>query len=134
MAGTILVVDDSEADVKPLLLAFAQVRIENPVHVCHDGEAALEYLASTDFVRPLPRLILLGTNLSGMSGFDVLTRIKEHPTWRHITTIMFCASSTRKEDAKRADQLGADGFLTKPKTVKELRAMVQSFPAKWMGK
>jgi two-component system, OmpR family, response regulator len=62
---------------------------------------------------PSPDVILLDVNLPDISGFDVLTRIRQHPILKSIPVIMLTAQSTR-QDVLRGLAGGADGYITKP--------------------
>lgn len=62
---------------------------------------------------PLPDLILLDVVLPDVDGFDVLERIREHPTLRSTPVVMLTAESTR-DAVLRGLLLGADGYVTKP--------------------
>lgn len=62
---------------------------------------------------PLPDLILLDVMLAGASGFDILQRLRGHPTLKQIPVIMVTVMSARK-DVIRALAADANGYITKP--------------------
>lgn len=62
---------------------------------------------------PLPHLVLLDVLLPDANGFDVLNRIRQHPTLRHIPVMMLTSLNERK-DVTRGLALGANGYITKP--------------------
>ena len=126
---TILVVDDSENDITLLQRAFDQEGVKNDVHVCKGGAEALDYLSHTS---TLPRLMLLDINMPAMNGFEVLRRVKGHPQWRQIITVIF-TTSMQPPDKARADELGADSFLTKPMNNDDLRMVVRHFLKEWLS-
>src|SRR5687767_15171364 len=107
---SILVVDDSDDDIALLRRALNQEDVKNHIDICKSGADALYYLSRAS---PLPRLMLLDINMPAIDGFEVLRRVKEHPQWREIITVIF-TTSMRPEDKAKADALGADSFLTKP--------------------
>jgi len=76
---------------------------------------------------PLPDVILLDVGLPGADGFDILARVRQHPTLRAIPVIMLTAQTSRK-DVLRGLSGGANGYLTKPfeheALVKSLRAVL----------
>ena len=127
--SAILVVDDSENDIALLRRAFAQEGVTNDVHVCKSGAEALDYLSH---VSALPRLMLLDISMPAMNGFEVLRRVKDHPQWRQIITVIF-TTSMRPEDKTQADALGADSFLTKPMDNDDLRMVVRHFLKEWLS-
>lgn len=62
---------------------------------------------------PLPDLMLLEAIMPGISGFDILQRVRNHPTLKQIPVIMIAEMTTR-EDVMRALAAGANGYITKP--------------------
>ena len=125
----ILVVDDSEDDILLLRRAFEHEGVKNDVHICKSGTEALDYLSH---VSALPRLMLLDINMPAMNGFEVLRRVKDHPQWRQIITVIF-TTSMRPEDKTQADAIGADSFLTKPMDSDDLRMVVRHFLKEWLS-
>jgi len=125
----ILVVDDSENDITLLQRAFKQEGVKNDVHVCKGGAEALDYLSHTS---TLPRLMLLDISMPAMNGFEVLRRVKDHPQWRQIITVIF-TTSMQSQDKTRADELGADSFLAKPMDTDDLRMVVRHFLKEWLS-
>ena len=108
----ILVVDD-EPDIVALVvyhLAKAGYRVSSAA----TGTDALS-LAKRD----RPSLIVLDLMLPGMSGFDVLAKLREEESTAGIAVLMLTA---RKEepDRIRGLELGADDYLTKPFSPQEL--------------
>jgi two-component system, response regulator len=127
--ATILIVDDSDNDIVLLRRAFEQEDVKNEVHVCKSGAEALDYLSHAS---TLPRLMLLDISMPAMNGFEVLRRVKDHPQWRQIITVIF-TTSMRPQDKARADELGADSFLTKPMDNDDLRMIVRHFLKEWIS-
>ncbi|QIL75295.1 response regulator [Hymenobacter sp. HDW8] len=109
----ILVVDD-EPDVRQLFEQRFRREIRNGVFsftFAYSGEEALEYLHD-HFSEVV--LILSDINMPGMSGLELLRRIKqEHPTPPPPTVMMITAYADQ-ESHRQAMQLGANDFLTKP--------------------
>ncbi len=108
----ILVVDD-EPDIVALVvyhLAKAGYRVSSAA----SGPDALSIAK-----RERPALVVLDLMLPGMSGFDVLARLRDDDGTRGIAVLMLTA---RKEepDRIRGLELGADDYLTKPFSPQEL--------------
>ncbi len=108
----VLVVDD-EPDILGLV-AFHLVKAGYRVATAGSGDEALR--AARD---ERPTLIVLDLMLPGMSGFDVLERLRADESTREIAVLMLTA---RKEepDRIRGLSLGADDYLTKPFSPQEL--------------
>jgi len=108
----ILVVDD-ETDVKVLFEQRFRKEIksgEMQFAFANSGEEALEYLKN---LRQEAVLILSDINMPGMSGLELLKRIKqqfENPP----PVVMMITAYGDEENHTQAMQLGADDFLTKP--------------------
>ena len=120
----ILVVDD-EADVR---LLFEQ-RFRREIRAglfsftfAFSGEDALNYLTQEQHYSEVV-LILSDINMPGMSGLDLLVRIKEaRPDLPVLMITAYGDASTRRVALER----GADGLLTKPLDFSALRAEIQA--------
>jgi len=112
--GRILVVDDDPIVCGSLteLLRFEGFEVDT----ASDGESALELVEKTQY-----NLILADVSMPGITGFDVLRRVKEdHP---QIEVILTTAYGT-VENAVEAIKLGAHNYLTKPIVDEEIKMMV----------
>ncbi len=114
----ILLVDDRDDDLMVIKRAFTKARILNPLHTVTSGEEAIAYLCgegkySNRAEYPLPELILLDLKMPGLSGFDVLRWVRQHPTLKTIRIVVLTASDHMK-DVNLAYELGANSFLVKP--------------------
>jgi CheY-like chemotaxis protein len=65
-----------------------------------------------------PDLILLDINLPGMSGYEVLQRLREGKATREIPVVALSANAM-EEDLSRGREAGFNGYLTKPIDVQE---------------
>jgi CheY-like chemotaxis protein len=132
---TVLVVEDSE-DVFLLRHAFKRAKITNPLHISGTGEDAIAYLAGTapygDWHKfPMASIVLLDLKLPGLSGFDVLGWIRQHPGMKGLPVIMLTTSDL-KQEINKAYELGANAFLTKPVDLDKLIEMMKVFKAHWL--
>jgi len=62
---------------------------------------------------PRPDLVLLDVSLPDVDGFDVLLKIRQHPSLRTMPVVMLTAKATR-DAVLRGLAGGADGYITKP--------------------
>src|SRR5712672_80538 len=122
---TILLVDDSENDLKLMEVAFRKAGFDSPLQMVHDGEEAIAYLKGEGPYAdrnkfPLPGVILLDLNMPMKNGFDVLDWLRsQRQAFKRISTIILTASM-RAEDVERAFDLGANSYLVKPSTLEDL--------------
>jgi CheY-like chemotaxis protein len=127
---TILLVDDSENDLKLMEVAFRKAGFDSPLQMVHDGEEAIAYLKGEGPYAdrnkfPLPGVILLDLNMPMKNGFDVLDWLRsQRQAFKRISTIILTASM-RAEDVERAFDLGANSYLVKPSTLEDLIAMIR---------
>jgi CheY-like chemotaxis protein len=120
-AERILLIDDDTDDQ----LFFMEVVEElNPQIICDvadNGLVGLQLLEKGN----LPQIIFLDLNMPYMNGFDFLQHFQKEPSWKHIPVVIFTTSSQQR-DIDRSIALGARAFLTKPNSVQELKASLQS--------
>lgn len=127
-----LLIEDNEADVDLLRIAYQENKIETEIIVKYDGEEALEYLNYAKESNPqlLPQLILLDLNLPKKSGKEILKFIKADHALRSIPIIIMSTSSV-KEDVSLAYNLNANAYLTKLGDFKEFLSLVKSLKDFW---
>ena len=76
----------------------------------------------------MPDLVLLDVMLSLKSGYEVCQRMRERPDWQHIKIIMLSAKG-REAEINKGLSLGADLYVTKPFSNKELVAKIDELLA-----
>ena len=121
MPKRILIVDD-EPNIL-LSLEFLMKRAGYEVKTASDGDAALEALEEEP-----PNLILLDVNMPKRNGFEVCQLIRANPEWKDVRIIMLTAKG-RDVEREKGLSLGADGYITKPFSTKEVVDTVQEFLA-----
>jgi DNA-binding response OmpR family regulator len=117
MPKKVLIVDDEPNIV--ISLEFLMKREGFEVHVAGDGEAALQQIATH-----LPDLVLLDVMLPKRNGFEVCQQLRGNPDWAGIKVIMLTAKGRDTEVAKGL-ALGADAYMTKPFSTKDLVSQVK---------
>jgi DNA-binding response OmpR family regulator len=113
----ILIVDDEPNIVISLEFLMQQSGYE--VAIARNGEEALEKIASFE-----PDLVLLDIMLPLLNGFEVCQRMRENPQWNRTKVIMLSAKG-REIDVSKGIALGADAYVTKPFSTKDLISQVQ---------
>ncbi|BCS32922.1 DNA-binding response regulator [Luteitalea sp. TBR-22] len=115
----ILVVED-EHDIAGLVKHALEREPGTRVEMVASGDAALRAVAE----RP-PDLIVLDLNLPVLSGFEVCRILRSRPATRHLPIIMLTARTTEVDRVSGLD-LGADDYVTKPFSLRELAARVRA--------
>ncbi|HWA71571.1 MAG TPA: response regulator [Polyangiaceae bacterium] len=124
----ILLVDDSEADVRLTLEALKEAKFGNAINVVYDGESAMERLRDPGKRRP--DLILLDLNLPGMDGREVLAEIKKDPELAIIPVVVL-TTSRAEEDILKTYRLHGNCFINKPVDLNQFIRVVQSIEEFW---
>ncbi len=112
MARRILIVDDEPNIV--ISLEFLMKREGWETAVAPDGEAALAALEAGR-----PDLVILDLMLPKMNGFEVCRRMRDDPRWR-ATRILILTAKGRESEMAKGLALGADAYVTKPFSTKDL--------------
>ena len=117
MQPRILIVDDEPNIV--ISLEYLMKREGWETAVAADGEAALAALE-----RGRPELVILDVMLPRMNGFEVCRRIRADPRWRGLRILMLTAKG-RDTEVEKGLGLGADAYVTKPFSTKDLVARIR---------
>jgi DNA-binding response OmpR family regulator len=115
----VLVVED-EADIAGLIKHALERGGDAEVEVVGSGDAALR--AVTDHV---PDLLILDLNLPVLSGIEVCRILRGRPATSRLPIIMLTARTSESDRVAGLD-LGADDYVTKPFSLRELAARVRA--------
>lgn len=118
MARRILVVED-EAPIREMVCFVLEQNGYQPIEA-DDYDAAIARL-----VEPFPDLVLLDWMIPGGSGIQVIKHMKRDSQLREIPVMMLTARG-EEEDRVKGLETGADDYLTKPFSPKELVARVKA--------
>jgi len=121
MSKTILIVDDEAYIVTSLEYVMQSAGFE--VAVAYDGEEALEKVAET-----APALVILDLMMPKLDGFEVCERIRQNPLWKDIRIIILTAKG-RDIERKKGMSLGADDYMTKPFSTRDILNRVKELLA-----
>ena len=116
MAKKVLIVDDEPNIV--LSLEFLMKKAGFEVAVARDGEEALAQVAAFG-----PDLVLLDVMMPKKSGYEVCEILRADPARAGMKIVMLSAKGRDTEVAKGM-ALGADAYVTKPFSTKDLVAQV----------
>ena len=108
----VLVVDDEPNIVLSLEFLMQQAGFE--VTTAFDGESALALVNENP-----PDLVLLDISLPGISGFEVLEQLRSQAVFKRLPIVMLTAHG-REVEREKGLALGADDYITKPFSTRQL--------------
>jgi two-component system alkaline phosphatase synthesis response regulator PhoP len=114
----ILIVEDDE-NILELLLAIFDDHINYESLYARDGEEALRIAQVEN-----PDIILLDIHLPKSNGYEVCKSIKSDLAISNIKILML-SGMTQNSDWQKAQEVGADGYITKPFNSTELVEKVE---------
>ena len=117
MSKHVLIADD-EANIV-ISLEFLMKREGHRVTVARDGDAALDAIR-----RERPDLVLLDVMMPGKSGFEVCQAVRADESLATVKILMLSAKG-RDTDLAKGSALGADAYMTKPFSTRELADKVR---------
>ncbi|HEU4851745.1 MAG TPA: response regulator [Telluria sp.] len=121
MTHRILIVDDEPNIV--ISLEFLLQKSGFEVGIARDGEQALSQMAAFQ-----PDLVLLDIMLPKLNGYEVCQKIRENRDWDRVKVVMLSAKG-RELEVNKGIALGADAYVTKPFSTRELVERVRSLLA-----
>ncbi|MCP3872130.1 MAG: response regulator [Desulfobacteraceae bacterium] len=113
----ILIVDDDIGVQKYLTRLLKGILID--IEVASDG-----FQAGIKLIQFKPDLILLDLFMPNMNGFEVCKTVKENPSTNKTKILIMTGHATKKNRTK-AISLGADAFLSKPSSKKEIISCIE---------
>lgn len=117
MAYKVLISDDEPNIV--ISLEFLMKREGHEVSIARDGQQALELIRSLQ-----PDLVLLDVMMPSKSGLEVLQAVRAEEEIA-ATKILLLTAKGRETDVAKGMALGADAYMTKPFSTRELAARVR---------
>lgn len=116
-AGRVLLIEDEPNIAAAIRFILARDGWEVAVH--GEGEAAL-----ADLEGFAPDLVILDLMLPGISGLEILGRLREGPVLPQVPVLMLTAKGQGRE-REAAERAGANAFMTKPFANAEIVATVR---------
>lgn len=129
----ILLVEDSEPDVRLTKEALKEEKIHNNLSVVNDGVEAMAFLKKQGKYdkAPTPDLILLDLNLPKKDGREVLKEIKNDDKLKCIPVVVLTISKA-EEDVLKTYKLHANCYITKPIDLNQFSKVVKSIKDFWL--
>lgn len=129
----VLLVEDNKDDAALTMRALAHAKVRNRVHMVNSGADALAFLRrQAPFGdAPRPDLILLDLDLPGVDGREVLAQIKGDESL-HSIPVVVVTGSLADADVRRAYQLHANAYVSKPIDPRAFLEAVSSIEEFWL--
>jgi DNA-binding response OmpR family regulator len=117
MAGRILIADDSSSIREVLQMSLETLGYE--VLLAEDGDQALQRI-----YRDTPDLLILDVMMPKQNGFQICRKVKADPD-RSATPVILLTAKSQREDVYWGKDCGADEYVTKPFSAKELEGTIE---------
>ncbi len=130
MGQKLLIIDDDEDFVMITETILSKIRPEITIEVASSGEEGLALLRNETV---LPALILLDVKMPGMSGIDVLRKIRDEKRLNTIPVVVV-THSIIKDDLVASFKLGANSILLKSGNTDEFRKSIRNLIERFIEK
>ena len=128
----LLYVEDNEDYIDFVKRAVNKIDEKLIYHYVSDGKDAIDYFEKNSNKKSCAKLILLDINLPGISGIELLKKIRSYPQLKYVPVIMF-SSSDNSDDVKRSYDNGANAYLIKPSGMSSLTQALKSVCDFWLS-
>jgi CheY-like chemotaxis protein len=133
---TILLAEDNPDDIILIRRAFNQAGFANPLQIVRNGAEAILYLKgqgqyANRELFPIPAIILLDLKMPIMSGFEVLSWLRQRAEWKCLPVVVL-TTSFYGPDIEKAYDLGANSFITKSVDLEEFTGTVRQLCKFWL--
>ena len=116
----IIHVDDDTILLKLVKRFYEKSSLKNTYIPFESGDEFLEFLNELDRQgKELPLIVLIDINMPGMSGFELLEKIRSRENFKILPICSMLSSSKHPDDIKKSLDLGANTYLVKPDNAKE---------------
>jgi CheY-like chemotaxis protein len=127
--GPVIIIEDDEDDKDMLREAFQNLNYENQLHFFSDGQAALDFLNSSDLI---PFLILSDINLPKLDGFALRSKIKMDADLQlRCIPYIFFSTAVNQKAVIDAYSMSVQGFFIKQNSISELEKTIVVIMEYW---
>jgi CheY-like chemotaxis protein len=124
-----LLVEDDRDDQVIFKNAYLQAGIKNELVILNNGEAALEFIRKIE--KP-PFVIISDIKMSGMTGLDLLKKVKEDKSTIYKSIPFLIISSSKSElEITETYKNGAQGYFEKQMTITQQVELIKSIEEYW---
>lgn len=127
----ILLAEDDLMDAQFFKRALSKLDTPPSLQWCKNGTEAYQRIFDLRQQDILPRLAILDIKMPGMSGIELLEKIKSNPKTKDLPVIILSGSDEPRDIASAYDH-GANGYLVKPNKFQELKELVAAIHQFWI--
>ena len=113
----LVLVENDDNDVFFITRALRRAGFDEPLARLKDGQYAIDYFSKLE-EGPQPDLVLLDIQMPRLNGFEVLSWLRQQPSYKKLPVIML-TSSEDPRDLRQAKTLGATDFVTKKSSLQK---------------
>ncbi len=124
----VLLVEDDSIDAMTVRRAFKDLKLNNALTHCINGEEAVNYLRGPDV--EIPCVILLDLNMPRMNGIEFLKVIKQDDRLKRIPVIVL-TTSNEECDVIESFRLCVAGYIVKPVDYKKFVEAIRTIDLYW---
>lgn len=130
----ILLVEDSEGDVRLIREALKDGKLLNNLHVAKNGVEAMDFLLKRGKFQNAqrPDLVILDLNLPKKNGHEVLAEIKADENLKRIPVVILTTSNAETDKVKTYN-LHANCYIVKPLDMFQFMDVVKHIESFWFG-
>ena len=127
--GPIIIIEDDADDREFLSRIFKELKYENEIVFCEDGEKALDYLIKTHIE---PFIILSDINMPKLNGMDLREQIKNNENLRvKCIPYLFFTTTANEQHVIDAYSKSVQGFFVKPHSLDKLKNIIRIIVEYW---
>ena len=132
MRKKMLVIEDEKIDALSIGQVLKQQFPDTELEVVTNGEQALDWIHR---FRPSATerlfLVMMDLTIPRMSGLDLITEFKAHPSLHHVP-IVILSGSENPQAINSAYRSGACGYVVKPDNITEMRGVLRKTLDYWL--
>ncbi|MGD8673565.1 MAG: response regulator [Thiogranum sp.] len=125
----VLIIEDNDSDAALMQRILAKRVSPGDIHRAGNGDEAFDLLQHWD--GDPPRLVLLDLDLPGLSGLEVLKRLRASPATRHVPVVVI-GSPADGDDVARSYDLGANSFISKAVETEQFEFAIEHIAPYWL--